>query len=134
MIDKKEFLKVKKGLQTATNNNYQELLGFLQRFYAVNVVREIASQDEELIGEFNSLVLESLVELYNSDTASKYINGLFDAEDEKLRMQIITMALLDEVFPEFLDGSFNPNGVKDEEREIATMVISSTDAYKSRSD
>lgn len=133
MIDKKDFSRVKSGIVDATNSNYQELLGFLQRFYAVNVVREIGSLDDSIKGEVNSLVRKSLVELYNSDSSKKYINGLVNTDDEDLRMRVTTMALFEEVFPEFIDGSFNPSGVKSEEREIASMVISSTEAYKNTS-
>lgn len=132
MIDKRNFLRVKGEIRTVANSNYQELLGFLQRFYAVNVIREIGSLDDELKGEVNSLVKDALEELYNSESAKKYINGLVDIDDDKLRMRVTTMALMDGIFPEFLDGSFNPNVVKSEEREMASMVIASTDAYKRR--
>lgn len=134
MLDKKEFLKLKSDLETTTDNNYSELLGFLQRFYAINVVREVVSQDDSLKDEVSSLVRGYLEELYNSDSAKKYINGLTNISDDNLRMRATTLALMETVFPEFLDGSFNPNGVNDERREMATLVFTSSETYKNSSD
>lgn len=134
MLDKKDFLKLNSEIVTTTDNNYSELLGFLQKFYAINVVREVVGEDESLKDEVSSLVREYLEELYNSESAKKYINSLTSISDDNLRMRATTLALMETVFPEFLDGSFNPNGVNDERREMATLLFTSSEAYKNSSD
>ena len=134
MLDKNVFLKLKSDLEATTSSNYKELLGFLQRFYAINVVREVVGEDESLKEEVPSLVKSYLEELYNSESAKKYINGLTSISDDNLRMRATTLALMETVFPEFLDGSFNPNGVNDERREMATLLFTSSEAYKNSSD
>ncbi|MDO4996185.1 MAG: hypothetical protein Q4E69_03315 [Bacilli bacterium] len=134
MLDKNVFLKLKRDLQATTDSNYSELLGFLQRFYAINVVREVVGEDESLKEEVPTLVRSYLEELYNSESAKKYINGLINISDDSLRMRATTLALMETVFPEFLDGSFNPNGVNDERREMASMIFTTSETYKGSSD
>lgn len=134
MVDKKVYEKLKRDLETATGDNYHELLGFLQRFYAINVVREVVSQDDSLKEEVPAIVKSYLEELYNSDSAKNYISGLSSIIDEKSRIKATTLALMETVFPEFLDGSFNPNGVNSERREMATMLFTSSEAFKNSSE
>lgn len=134
MLDKNVFSKLKSDLEATTSSNYKELLGFLQRFYAINVVREVASLDDGLREEVPTLVRSYLEELYNSESAKKYINGLTSIGDDSLRMRATTLALMETVFPEFLDGSFNPNGVNAERREMASMLFTASETYKGSSD
>lgn len=132
MIDKSTYLKIKSDIQSAASNNSQQLLGFLQKFYAVNVVREIGSLDDELKNDVNALAKDALEELYSSEACQRHINGLVNISEDKLRTSVTTIALIEGFFPEFLDGRFNPNTVSTDTRELATMIVNSTNAYQRR--
>lgn len=107
-------------------NNHDRMIGFLQRFYAINVVRDVCSKDERFTDEVNTLARVYLDDLYRSDIARRYINGIIDVEDKE-RNPVTTMILIDTFFPEFLkDKDFFSDDVK----EISKFIFKKSPAYQ----
>ena len=130
MLTKEKIEDISKTLKCLCANldkhNYGRMVGFLQRFYAINVVRDVCSKDERFTDEVNTLARVYLDDLYRSDIARRYINGIIDVEDKE-RNPVTTMILIDTFFPEFLkDKDFFSDDVK----EISKYIFQKSPAYQ----
>ena len=130
MLTKEKIEDISKTLKCLCANldkhNYGRMVGFLQRFYAINVIKNVCSKDERFTDEVNILATVYLDDLYRSDIARRYINGIIDVEDKE-RNPVTTMILIDTFFPEFLkDKDFFSDDVK----EISKFIFKKSPAYQ----
>lgn len=129
MLDQVTYDKVKDNIKESVVSNYRELLGFLQSFYSINVAREIMSGDSDI----DDLTKDYLDELYSSDAFKKYLEPNVANLEVDDKRAITTVALMDSIFPEFLNGSFNPNEVNSEGRAITCLFLENSNAFNNRS-
>ncbi len=127
MLIDKEYVKTKNSMQKVLKDNPDDFLGFLQKFYAANVVREIFGRDEKLKAEAVPVLREYLKELYASDYSKKLVS----VSDDNKSFVVTTMALLETIFPEFLDGSFSLDTLSEEQRELVNILFTNSRAYQS---
>ena len=108
------------------NRNYGKMVGFLQRFYAINVIHNVCSKDKRFTDEVNILATVYLDDLYRSDIAKRYINGIIDVDDEE-RNLVTTMILIDTFFPEFLKDK---DVFSDDVKEASKFIFKESPAYQ----
>lgn len=130
MLTKEKIEDISKTLKCLCANldkhNYGRMVGFLQRFYAINVIRDVCSKDERFTEEVNTLARVYLDDLYRSDVAKRYINGIIDVEDSE-RTPVTTLILINSFFPELLRDRDNyGTGVK----EISKYIFQKSPAYQ----
>jgi len=112
-----------KKINKIVNDSYSQIHGFLQRLYAINVIREFSYLD--------SSIREEGLEL-----SSKYFDELMESDVYKRYFSLNNLTLIDvcdNFFPEFLDGSFDPLSLSREQREVSKFIFTSSDIYKNSS-
>lgn len=107
------------------SHNKGRFKGFLQRFYAINVIRDVCSKDERFTDEVSELAKVYLDELYRSDIAKRYINGIVNVEDSE-RTPVTTLILINTFFPELLRDKSYSRDV----REASKFIFEESSAYQ----
>ncbi len=121
MLDKSRYNELVCGLKEKVNNG--EMNGFLQRFYCLNMLNEMIGEESESRDEWSTFMKKELSDMYSS------IDSKYNSED----VPVITIALLESCFPEFLDGSYNVNNISREQRQAALLVLSNSKHYSKTS-
>lgn len=129
------FNEMKENIGGVVNDNYDDLLGFLQRFYAVNVVRELVNNqsDSDIKKEGETFFKNYLDNLYDSDVCKRYITNMFYSTDKKGVRAVTTLALMETFFPEFLDGSFKVGSITDDQKQATELLMGSSELYQDTS-
>lgn len=110
------------------DTNYDELLGFLQKFYSLCVVLNVLSKDEEIKSELNIVSRKYFDEIF--DYHVKEILSLnIDNFSTKQKNVIFTFSIISEYFPEFCDGSFDFNYLNEEQIEATSILFKDSTAY-----
>ena len=135
MVDKEQYKNAIKGLRDTVYNNYDQVLGFLQRFYAVNMVNEIIdAKYSYLHEEWEPIMHDFIDKLYEEDAGSKIItnriNELFSKENTR---DISNDFIIESLFPEFINGKFNPDTISLERRVIADKLIRKNETFENSS-
>ena len=126
-MERREYLNLLDQLRKSYS---KESLGFLQRFYAIHLVNEMLSSESVAREEWNAMMKKELADLYSSECAQSIDSKLGGMLHDPNNMPMMTVALLESYFPEFLDGNVS---FTTEQRQIAVKLISSSKNYQKSS-
>lgn len=118
MLERREYNKMAESLRDRVQQD--GMVGFLQRFYSLNMINEMICEDSEVRDEWSRVMKSELTDMYSS-LDSKYTSE---------NVPVLTIALLESCFPEFLNGEHNSTC---EQRQAAATLISTSKHYQDAS-
>lgn len=121
MLERNKYNELVCGLKEKVNNG--EMNGFLQRFYCLNMINEMIGEDSQVGDEWSTFMKRELGDMYSS------MNSKYTSAD----VPVVTIALLESCFPEFLDGSYNVDNCSREQRQAALLVLANSKRYQKSS-
>ena len=121
MIDKNKYNELVNSFKNKTSN--PEMLGFLQRFYSLNMINELVKEDSLVRDEWTTFMKKELADMYST------LDPKYTSKD----IPVITIALMESSFPEFLDSEYSAENSSSEQRQAAALLVSNSRHYESTS-